>query len=228
MAASTNPRPTKGERTRRRIVERAAVLFNTRGVAGASMADVSEAAGLEKGGVYNHFESKDALALAAFDYAAALVLDRIDAAIAAHDGDGWAQLLAIVDVYRNVVEKPPIAGGCPLLNTAIEADDTSPVLRARARAALDRWRTSITRAVDRAAASGDLRATDAESIASMTIAAIEGGVMLARVYRDGSHIVRVATELTRYLETYRSTHEATHEARAVDPARAGRAARTNR
>ncbi len=170
------------------------------------MADVSEAAGLEKGGVYNHFESKDALALAAFDYAASLVLDRIDAAVAAHAGDGWAQLLAIVDVYRHVVEKPPIAGGCPLLNTAIEADDTSPALRARARGALDRWRTCITRAVDRAAASGDVSVADAEAIASMTIASIEGGVMLARVYRDGSHIARVATELTRYLETYRFTH----------------------
>jgi TetR/AcrR family transcriptional repressor of nem operon len=204
-ASSMRPRQTKGERTRRRIVEHAAVLFNTLGVAGASMADVSEAAGLEKGGVYNHFESKDALALAAFDYASGLVLERIEAAVAAHE-DGWSQLLAILDVYRDVVRKPFIAGGCPLLNTAVESDDTSPALRSRARLALDRWRSVIVEAVDRAAAQGDLAAGDAEALSSMTIAAIEGGVMLARVYRDPAHIERVATELARYFTTYRSSH----------------------
>ena len=205
-ATSIRPRQTKGERTRRRIVEHAAVLFNTRGVTGASMADVSEAAGLEKGGVYNHFESKDALALAAFDYASGLVLERIEAAVSAHE-DGWAQLLAILDVYRDVVRKPFIPGGCPLLNTAIESVDTSPALRARARLALDRWRSTIVAAVDRAAAQGDLRASDSEVLASMTIASIEGGVMLARVYRDPAHIERVATELARYFATYRATRD---------------------
>ena len=200
--AVSRPRLTKGERTRRRIVERAAALFNTRGVAGASMADVSDAAGLEKGGVYNHFESKDALALAAFDYAAELVLARIEAAVATCDR-GWDRLLAILDVYRDVVRRPALEGGCPLLNTAVEADDTNPVLRGRLRTALDRWRDCVRTAVDRAVAEGDLRRADGDVIATMTIASIEGGVMLARVYRDPSHIERVATELVRYLGTYR-------------------------
>jgi AcrR family transcriptional regulator len=202
MRAKPRTRQSKGERTRRRIVERAAVLFNTRGVAGASMADISDAAGLEKGGVYNHFASKDELALAAFDYAADIVLDRIETSTAATSG-GWERLMAVVDVYRNVVEKPPLAGGCPLLNTAIEADDTSPALRARARSAFARWRAAIVDAVDEAAAAGDIRACNAEAVASMTIASIEGGVMLAKLYRDGAHIHRVADELVRYLETYR-------------------------
>ena len=198
----TRARATKGERTRRRIVERAAALFNTRGVAGASMADVSEAAGLEKGGVYNHFESKDALALAAFEYAAALVLDRIDRALAAH-APGLPQVLALIDVYRGVVEKPPLAGGCPLLNTAIEADDTNPALRARAREAIGRWRAHVVAALERAVALGLLQPVDVESLATLTIASIEGGVMLAKLYREPAHIERVADELTRYFQTLR-------------------------
>ena len=104
-----------------------------------------------------------------------------------------------------MVERPPIAGGCPLLNTAIESDDTSPALRARARIALGRWRATIVRAVDRAATAGDVRDADADAIATMTIAAIEGGVMLARVHREPAHIERVAAELVRYLATYRAT-----------------------
>jgi TetR/AcrR family transcriptional repressor of nem operon len=94
-----------------------------------------------------------------------------------------------------------------LLNTAVEADDTSPTLRARARLALDRWRSVIVAAVDRAVKQGDLHPADAEALSSMTIASIEGGVMLARVYRDGAHIERVAIELARYFATYRSTRD---------------------
>ena len=59
---------TKGERTREGIVAAAAPLFNQRGYAASSMSDVMAATGLEKGGIYRHFESKDELALAAFDH----------------------------------------------------------------------------------------------------------------------------------------------------------------
>ena len=59
----------KGEMTRQRIIEEAAPIFNQRGYAGCSMQDVMEATGLEKGGIYRHFESKEELAAEAFKYA---------------------------------------------------------------------------------------------------------------------------------------------------------------
>ncbi len=54
---------TKGERTRRRIVESAAAVFNTRGYRGSSMSDLVRETGLEKGGIYNHFGSKEELSI---------------------------------------------------------------------------------------------------------------------------------------------------------------------
>jgi len=45
----------KGERTRQRIVELAAPVFNRQGYVGASLRNLIEATGLEKGGIYNHF-----------------------------------------------------------------------------------------------------------------------------------------------------------------------------
>jgi AcrR family transcriptional regulator len=60
---------SKGEKTRQRIVAEAATLFNERGFEGGSMADLMEATGLEKGGIYRHFSSKETLAAAAFDFA---------------------------------------------------------------------------------------------------------------------------------------------------------------
>src|SRR3984885_6193510 len=59
---------TKGESTRQWIIEQAAPLFNQRGFEGCSMQDVLEATGLEKGGVYRHFESKEELAAEVFRY----------------------------------------------------------------------------------------------------------------------------------------------------------------
>ena len=61
----------KGELTRERIIAQAAPLFNQRGFAGCSMQDVMEATGLEKGGLYRHFSSKEELAAEAFRYAVA-------------------------------------------------------------------------------------------------------------------------------------------------------------
>jgi TetR/AcrR family transcriptional repressor of nem operon len=59
---------TKGEMTRRAIVEKAAALLNRRGFSGFSMSALMEA-GLEKGGIYRHFDSKEQLAAKAFEYA---------------------------------------------------------------------------------------------------------------------------------------------------------------
>src|SRR3984957_16135944 len=59
----------KGEQTRRRILERAAPLFNKRGFNGCSMQDISAATGLEKGSLYTHFHNKEQLASEAFDTA---------------------------------------------------------------------------------------------------------------------------------------------------------------
>src|SRR5262249_59322127 len=72
---TTTTRLRKGEATRRLILERAAPVFNQRGYAGASMSELVEATGVEKGGIYNHFGSKEELAVEAFDYAIGLIVE---------------------------------------------------------------------------------------------------------------------------------------------------------
>src|SRR6266478_6814341 len=59
----------KGEETRKRIVAEAASLFNRRGYHGGSLQDLMKATGLEKGGIYRHFSSKEELAALAFEHA---------------------------------------------------------------------------------------------------------------------------------------------------------------
>jgi AcrR family transcriptional regulator len=62
----------KGERTRERIIAESAAVFNQRGFFGTTIDDLLQATGLQKGGLYRHFQSKEELALEAFDYAIGL------------------------------------------------------------------------------------------------------------------------------------------------------------
>lgn len=82
--------------SRARIVEEAARMLRARGVAGASVAEVMQAAGMTHGGFYKHFSSKDDLlaqaTAAAFTEAAARFDRRearkgVEAAVAAYVAD---------------------------------------------------------------------------------------------------------------------------------------------
>ena len=88
----------KGEQTREVIVQRAARLFNEQGYYGASLSDIMRATGLEKGGIYNHFGSKEELALEAFDYAVGLINQRIRAAILAQPNT-YNRLIALIEAF---------------------------------------------------------------------------------------------------------------------------------
>ena len=150
----------KGEQTRQEIIRKAAPIFNQKGYDGAALSDLMRATGLEKGGIYRHFASKEELAAEAFDYAWGETFDsRIhDLEAIANSVDRLRQLVA------NFVERRGIIpGGCPLLNTAIDNDDGNSVLRERARKALNGWRSYIISIVREGIKAGEIRAkTDAK------------------------------------------------------------------
>jgi AcrR family transcriptional regulator len=190
----------KGEQTRERVLAQAAQVFNQRGFFGASLADLMQATGLQKGGIYNHFESKEALALEAFDYALALIDQQFREALV-DKRTARERLLAMIGVFRSFAENPPVRGGCPVMNTAIESDDAYPLLRDRARQAMDQWRALIQRIVERGIASGELKSTvNGDELASLLIATLEGGVMLSKLYHDPVHIHRAADHMTTYID----------------------------
>jgi TetR/AcrR family transcriptional regulator, transcriptional repressor for nem operon len=191
----------KGERTRRRILERSAPVFNTKGFFGASMHDLVLASGLEKGGIYNHFESKDQLALEAFAYAVEVMRGRFDAALEGKDG-ALERLFAIVDVLGALAEDPPVPGGCPVLNTAVESDGSHPALKERAAEAMSGWLRLVGREVKEGVKSGELSpGIDPRSVASVVVAALEGAVMLSRLEDDPEHMRRVVEHLKDHLRS---------------------------
>ncbi len=194
---------SKGEQTRERILARSAQLFNRQGYSGSSLSDIMRETGLEKGGIYNHFSSKEQLALEAFDYAYKLVQQRVRQALVGKL-NAIERLVAIVSVFQSIVEDPPVAGGCPILNTAIEADDADEMLRDRARAAMDELRTTIHRIVNKGIDRQEIRpGVDADEVASILIATLEGAIMLSNLYKDSIHIQRAADHIIHYIGTLR-------------------------
>jgi TetR/AcrR family transcriptional regulator, transcriptional repressor for nem operon len=192
---------SKGEQTRERILASSAQLFNRQGYFGASLADIMRETGLEKGGIYNHFSSKEQLALESFDYAYGLIQERVRQALSGKF-NAIERLLAIVTVFQGILEDPQVAGGCPILNTAIEADDANEVLRDRARSAMDNWRTTIHRIVNKGIERQQIRpGVDADEVASILIATLEGAIMLSNLYKDPLHIQRAADHIAHYIQT---------------------------
>jgi TetR/AcrR family transcriptional regulator, transcriptional repressor for nem operon len=199
---------SKGEQTRERILARSAQLFNRQGYFGASLADIMRETGLEKGGIYNHFCSKEQLALEAFDYAYGLIQQRVRQSLSGKY-NAIERLLAIVSVFQGIVEDPQVAGGCPILNTAIEADDANEPLRDRARSAMDNWRTTIHRIVNKGIERQEIRpGVDADEVASILIATLEGAIMLSNLYKDPRHMQRAANHIAHYIQTIQFSDDA--------------------
>ena len=195
---------TKAEETRARIVEQAAMLFNRCGYAGSSVSDIMAATGLKKGGIYNHFSSKDELAIAAFDFAVQKAREIHLQALRNNQG-AIARLKAMAASFVDAFDLMSAAGGCPLLNTAIESDDTHPVLRERAQQAMDNWRQLIQRIVQKGIRRGDIQTTvDPDAVATILIATLEGALMLAKLYGDRTPMEQVQEHLNLYIDSLQS------------------------
>ncbi len=172
---------SKSERTRNFIIETTAPIFNVKGYAGTSMSDLTEATKLTKGSIYGNFADKEEVALAAFDYNYGRVTNtirqRMQQMNSFHD-----KLMVYAQVYDQFSRGVFPRGGCPVLNTAIEADDTHPLLKEKAAKAIQKWKKTIEDLIKGGIAAGEFRQdTDYHRIALSIIALIEGGIMIAKV-----------------------------------------------
>ena len=189
---------SKGAETRQRIVAKAAEMFNQHGFEGSSLAELMKATGLEKGGIYRHFSSKETMAVAAFDYAWKAAVE-----IRSRELDKFSNSVDWLKQFiSNFVERPTsVPGGCPLLNTAIDSDDGNPVLRSRVRKALDGWRRRLVARIKAGITAKEIRRdVDAKKLAILIISTLEGALMICRLERDRVALRSVKSHLHGYLE----------------------------
>lgn len=172
---------SKAEKTKQYIIEKTAPIFNVKGFAGTSINDITQATGLTKGSIYGNFKNKDDVALAAFDHNLKMVHKMIRHEME-HKDSVKDKLLVYVKVYSNFLEFPFPDGGCPILNTSTEADDTHPELRQKAANAIIQWKDNLQALIQTGLDRGEFRAdAEPEQTAVALIAMIEGGIMMAKV-----------------------------------------------
>ena len=203
---------TKSEKTRQFIIEKSAALFNQKGFSGTSMSDIMEATGLSKGGIYGNFKREDLdktgvkeeIAIAAFDHAVQTVYNTIKERTAVIE-NSLDKLKAVVYFYRERILDPPVEGGCPIQNTAVEADDANPVLRDKALAAIEEWKRRIIRTLEKGMEKGEIKpGVHAEEFAVLFIGNLEGGILLARVQRSTKPFEIMSRQLLGMIESLRS------------------------
>jgi TetR/AcrR family transcriptional repressor of nem operon len=190
---------SKGEETRQRIVAQAAAMFNQHGFDGSSLSELMKATGLEKGGIYRHFSSKEELAAAAFDYAWKAAWDA-----RMHDLDSIANS---VDKLKHLIanfvsRRSSVPGGCPLLNTAVDTDDGNPILRESALKALGMWRAHLVSIITAGKKSKEIRlGVDPATLATLIISSLEGALVVSRLERDRRALQAAQEHLEQYMET---------------------------
>jgi AcrR family transcriptional regulator len=148
---------------------------------------MTEATGLTKGSIYGNFADKDDVALAAFEHnwkcVQAVLRAEMDKRQTCRD-----KLLAYARAYDNSLAHAFPQGGCPLLNTAVDADDTHPGLRGKAAAAFQGWKKNIVALIEAGVAGKEFRTdVDAEQTALVIIALIEGAIMISRLTGNARH-----------------------------------------
>ena len=190
---------SKGAETKDRIVRESAALMNVRGFVATPISEILDVTGLKKGGLYNHFASRDEVAGAAFDYAAdkALAFMR---EVERRPRAATEPLLAEVDANREYGNRYPLPGGCPQLRGAVESANGPDWLRERSRGALVKMTGIFERLLSEGRGDGSIGAdVDPEASALAIVAALEGSIMLSNLYKSAAPASAALDMIERYI-----------------------------
>lgn len=192
---------TKAERTKQFILETAAPLYNEKGISGVSIDDVLEATKLTKGCIYGHFQGKDDLSEQVIEYSLNNLTQKITAAVFKQT-TAKAKINAFMDFYKNPIDTY-INGGCPLFNTAVEADDNFPVIKQKAAERFLAGQEALCEVLQQGIDNGEFSSRlHPARFAFKMVSAIEGGIVICRTIDSAQPMYELVNDLKEELENY--------------------------
>lgn len=192
---------TKAERTRQMIIEKTAPLFNRKGYDGTTLSDLTQITGLTKGSLYGNFADKDEIAREAFLYSVKKVKEMVKQQLD-EVSTNKKKLIALLEFYAAYVFDPPVAGGCPLLNTAIEADDHHTSIRKYLSKELVDTIDFIDSLLRKGVRAGEfVSGIRTREIAYTLFCSVEGALMFARVERSQEPMDIIVRHCKKILES---------------------------
>jgi TetR/AcrR family transcriptional regulator, transcriptional repressor for nem operon len=176
---------TKGEMSKAKILEVARGLFRAKGFNATTISDLVDATGMQKGSLYFHFSSKEAIALEVLKEETESYILFLKKSLNAENGGQ-----AIDTYFSSVLDKHKsrgFIGGCLFGNTALEMSDNDPLMAGEINKVFDEWTEIVAKAVTKAQQSNQIRADMSnEVLARHIVATIEGGIMMSRLKKDQS------------------------------------------
>lgn len=179
-AKEAGERTSKGERSRRRLIDATAALLRKQGFHGTGLAEIVQTSGAPRGSLYFYFPGgKEELACAALAESGAalrqLLGEVIDAA-----GDPASAVFAVCQHLGAALAASGWEAGCPLATVALEASAASPLVRETCATHFSAWIELISSRLERAG----LAAAEAQELATFALASLEGALLLSKVHRD--------------------------------------------
>jgi TetR/AcrR family transcriptional repressor of nem operon len=167
---------------RAEIVEAGLAQFHERGFNAAAVKDITDRAGVPKGSFYNHFESKEALALVALEAYGEVVrlTDLADESV-----EPVARIRAHFEFLRDGVINSELTKGCLLGNLGTEIIDHSETIRTGVRDGLALWTELLSKAIAAGQEAGGIRKElDPDQAARYLLSAWEGTLIQVRAFKS--------------------------------------------
>lgn len=191
---------TKSERTRKYIIEKTAPVFNKQGFSGTSLTALEEATGLSKGSLYGNFSDKEEMAMEVFRYSVAYTKAEF-AKIITTKNTAKEKLIAFFACFATYVFDPPIPGGCPIQNNAIEADDNNPAMKKAVAAEIESIISYIARLLDEGKKQQEFKSDiKSRELAFIFFTSIEGAIMVSRATASDTSMKAVIRHNKEILE----------------------------
>jgi len=152
-----------------RIIHEALRQFSTKGYMSTSINDILHAVGTSKGGLYNHFKSKEDLFFAALSEARKIWRQRTLAGLDQLP-DPLDKIKKLLENYRDryLTDAEDFPGGCVFVALAVELNDQQPHLAQEVNEGFQRFKSMVKGLLDQAQAAGDLRdGVDTAAVAEM-------------------------------------------------------------
>ncbi|MCV7442384.1 TetR/AcrR family transcriptional regulator [Mycobacterium paraense] len=178
--------------SRQRMVAGAADMIRRRGLNATSVRELAKHTRAPLGSTYHYFPGgKSDLAAEAVRWADDLTVRILTKELRAGPIAG---LRAFLEMWRNVVLDSDFHAGCPVLAVSVEdLPDGQAAPREAAAAAFRNWTELLAESLREHGAA----AADADRVATLIVAAVEGTVAMCRVQRSIEPLDQVAAELTR-------------------------------
>ncbi len=181
----------KGDVTRAKMLEAAAMLFEREGYSGAGLNAILDESAAPRGSLYFHFPGgKEELAIAAIEMSGAKLAEDVTAALEGvrKPANG---LVRVVELLASRLEASGFEKGCPIASVVASSSAAPPAVREAASEALSALESRLTGYL----VMHGMPHKDAERRASLVLSSIEGALVLGRIHRSTAPLVRVAKSI---------------------------------